>query len=126
MWTRVFLRVAGYIRFSLDKQLIGSVDTGAGFYARGHFSGYNPWINGSLNAPFDQEFYFLINLAVGGTNGYFPDEGNANGKPWRNSSPTAKRDFWTGRQQWLPGWNFNAHSRITSAFRVDYIKVFAL
>ena len=30
----------------------------------------NPWVAGGRNAPFDQKFYFVINLAVGGTNGY--------------------------------------------------------
>ncbi|OJA16599.1 hypothetical protein AZE42_12376 [Rhizopogon vesiculosus] len=33
----------------------------------------NPWVNGTNATPFDQEFYLIINLAVGGTNGWFPD-----------------------------------------------------
>ena len=40
---------------------------------RGGYAGKNydnPWAAGGRNAPFDQEFYFVINLAVGGTNGY--------------------------------------------------------
>jgi hypothetical protein len=33
----------------------------------------NPWGQiGSQNAPFDQEFYLILNVAVGSTNGYFP------------------------------------------------------
>ena len=34
----------------------------------------NPWAKsaGNLNAPFDKDFYLILNLAVGGQNGYFP------------------------------------------------------
>ena len=32
----------------------------------------NLWANAGKAAPFDQEFYFIINLAVGGT-AYFSD-----------------------------------------------------
>lgn len=35
----------------------------------------NPWaVNGvtAQNAPFDQSFYLILNVAVGGTNGWFP------------------------------------------------------
>lgn len=31
----------------------------------------NPWKYGSTNAPFDQEFYLIINLACVGLNGFF-------------------------------------------------------
>lgn len=35
------------------------------------------------------QFYLIINLAVGGTNGFFPDGVyNPNPKPWSNNSPT--------------------------------------
>ncbi|KAJ7244254.1 hypothetical protein C8J57DRAFT_1242961 [Mycena rebaudengoi] len=33
----------------------------------------NPWVNGTKAAPFDQSFYLIMNVAVGGTNGWFPD-----------------------------------------------------
>ncbi|KAJ3267404.1 hypothetical protein HK104_005934 [Borealophlyctis nickersoniae] len=62
----------------------------------------NPWKNGGKNAPFDQEFYLILNVAVGGTKNFFPDK-IAN-KPWVNESPTAARDFWNARDQWLPTW----------------------
>jgi beta-glucanase (GH16 family) len=52
--------------------------------------------------PFDQDFYLIINVAVGGTNGWFED--GASGKPWVDGSPTAKNDFWNARNQWLPTW----------------------
>lgn len=45
----------------------------------------NPWLNGTKNAaPFDQDFYLIMNVAVGSTTGWFPDwQGN---KPWRNNA----------------------------------------
>ncbi|KAF3914192.1 Beta-glucanase [Dactylellina cionopaga] len=50
-----------------------------GFWQRGEFikanstDGSNPWRNARVKqaAPFDEEFYLLINVAVGATNGYF-------------------------------------------------------
>ena len=42
----------------------------------------------SLNDS-DIAFYLILNVAVGGTNGYFPD--NLGGKPWLDASPTAMK-----------------------------------
>lgn len=39
----------------MDNKLIGEISNGYGFYERGNFRRHNPWKNGSLNAPFDQE-----------------------------------------------------------------------
>lgn len=77
-----------------------------------------------MMAPFDQEvnsthtilyafeivillqFYFIINLTVGGTHGYFPDFKNTQStKPLIDTLPSAMKDFWTNRNQWLPTWN---------------------
>jgi hypothetical protein len=44
----------------------------------------NPWAEGSNATPFDQEFYLIMNVAVGGTNGWFPDR--AGNKPWLDNS----------------------------------------
>lgn len=45
----------------------------------------NPWVDGdSQSAPFDQPFYLIIDLAVGGTSGWFPD--GVGGKPWFDKS----------------------------------------
>jgi hypothetical protein len=34
------------------------------------------------------QFYFVLNLAVGGVNNFFPDDAeNPGGKPWLNTSP---------------------------------------
>lgn len=57
---------------------------------------------GRDQTPFDQEFYLIMNVAVGGTNGWFQD--GKSGKPWVDSSPTAKNDFWNSRDQWYPTW----------------------
>ncbi|KAI8852775.1 concanavalin A-like lectin/glucanase domain-containing protein [Chytridium lagenaria] len=44
------------------------------FYAKGKFPAgtADPWANGCSAAPFDQEFYLILNVAVGGTSTYFP------------------------------------------------------
>jgi hypothetical protein len=46
----------------------------------------DPWANAVDRnaAPFDQRFYLSLDVAVGGTNGFFPD--NAGGKPWLDKS----------------------------------------
>jgi len=63
----------------------------------------DPWSQtGRDQTPFDQEFYLILNVAVGGTNGWFED--GKSGKPWLDGSPTAKRDFWSQRNVWYPTW----------------------
>ena len=63
---------------------------------------YNPWINGDKNAPFDKEFYIIINLAVGGTNTYFPDD--EDNKPWKMSDDDAALKFWNNKDTWFDSW----------------------
>jgi beta-glucanase (GH16 family) len=54
----------------------------------------DPWKQGGKNAPFDEKFYLILNVAVGAQNGWFFDgEGN---KPWVDGSDFAVRDFWNG------------------------------
>ncbi|OAA60261.1 gram-negative bacteria-binding protein [Niveomyces insectorum RCEF 264] len=63
----------------------------------------NAWAQtGRPNTPFDTPFYLILNLAVGGTNGWFGD--NEDGKPWLDGSDRAKLDFWNARDQWQPTW----------------------
>jgi beta-glucanase (GH16 family) len=63
----------------------------------------DPWTQtGRDQTPFDQDFYLILNVAVGGTNGWFED--GKSGKPWVDQSPTAKNDFWNARNQWYPTW----------------------
>ncbi|KAI6854494.1 hypothetical protein D0864_15846 [Hortaea werneckii] len=73
----------------------------------------DPWSQtGRDSTPFDQDFYLIINVAVGGTNGWFED--GVNGKPWVDASPTAPRDFWNARDQWHPTWEDNGVMQIKS------------
>ena len=74
----------------------------------------NPWESGEKNAPFDREFFLILNLAVGGTNGYFPD---GYGKPWSDGNPHAINAFWDAHAQWSPTW--------TQPLAVDWVKVWS-
>ncbi len=63
------------ISFFIDNVSVGTINPGNGFWTYGNFasSGYpNPWDRGTTMAPFDQEFFIIMNLAVGGTN-FFDD-----------------------------------------------------
>jgi hypothetical protein len=73
----------------------------------------DPWsYTGRDSTPFDQDFYLILNVAVGGTNGWFKD--GASGKPWLDGSATAPRDFWDARDQWYPTWQKNGEMRVKS------------
>ncbi|TFK22849.1 concanavalin A-like lectin/glucanase [Coprinopsis marcescibilis] len=61
----------------------------------------NIWANGTKTAPFDQKFYLILDVGVGGTNGWFPDHPD---KPWYDRSPTAMLEFWRARELWMPTW----------------------
>lgn len=118
------------ITFSIDDVESGVVDVGQGFWNRGGFSDKNnidnPWRSGTIMAPFDKEFYMVMNLAVGGI-AYFPDDAeNEGGKPWNNHSPQPSTDFWNGRNQWLPTWNLDKDYSKDASMQVDYIKIWAL
>lgn len=81
----------------------------------------NPWIGGTNLAPFDQEFYVVISLKVGGIS-FYPDEAEnkAYSKPWSNLSKTAMADFWRAKNYWLKSW-----SGEDVEFQVDYVRVYA-
>lgn len=66
---------------------------------------------GRKQTPFDQEFYLIMNVAVGGTNGWFED--GQSGKPWVDSSPSAAKDFWTARDEWYPTWENNGQLEVS-------------
>lgn len=78
---------------------------------RGHFGSaivnhsalHDPWSQtGARNTPFDQDFYLILNVAVGGTNGYFSD--GVSSKPWGDASLTAPLEFWKAQPLWYPTW----------------------
>ena len=73
----------------------------------------NPWDGRGKIAPFDRRFYLIINLACGGTNGYFPD--GVGNKPWSDSASNAMDQFYDAKDQWYPTW--------TSPMAVDSVKV---
>ncbi len=73
----------------------------------------DPWSQtGRPATPFDQPFYLILNVAVGGTNGWFLD--GVDGKPWVDESPTAQKEFWDAKEQWYPTWQDNGQMRIQS------------
>jgi len=87
------------------------VDFNKPFWQKGDFpvadsngtSLIDPWSEtGENSTPFDEDFYLILNVAVGGTNGWFKD--GEQGKPWVDASTTAKKDFWDARDQWYPTW----------------------
>ncbi|KAI5809919.1 concanavalin A-like lectin/glucanase domain-containing protein [Peziza echinospora] len=92
-----------------------------GLWNRGQFPFTNangtkyldPWSQtGRRSTPFDQNFYLVLNLAVGGTNGWF--ENGVDGKPWVDGSPSAKKDFWEARGEWLKTWKNDGEMVIES------------
>jgi hypothetical protein len=76
----------------------------------------NPWSGRGNNAPFDQKFYLVFNVAVGGTNGYFPD--GIGNKPWTDSDANAVNSFWSAVDEWYPTWNGEE-----AALQIDWVKV---
>lgn len=101
-----------------DKNKIMTVNwTSTTFYERGNFAkvgAHNPWLGSSQGAPFDQEFYLILNVAVGSAGGYFPPGPE---RPWRNDE-FAMKSFWDSRAQWLPSWKGD-----DVAMQVDSVKV---
>lgn len=102
-----------YIYMYLDSRLLQVMYTkfAKPMWQRGDFPLANsngtafidPWSQtGRDSTPFDEPFYLILNVAVGGTNGWFED-GKA-GKPWVDGSPTAKLDFWQAKDTWYPTW----------------------
>ncbi|XP_050682164.1 beta-1,3-glucan-binding protein-like isoform X1 [Leptidea sinapis] len=119
-----------FLKFCIDNEEIGKAVPGTGgFWEYGKFNNndLNPWKYGTKMAPFDQKFYLIINVAVGGTNGYFPDSAtNPSPKPWKDSSTTAATDFWKSRDAWLPTWNLDKNNGWDASLQIDYVKVWAL
>ena len=71
----------------------------------------DPWsFTGNDATPFDEDFYLILNVAVGGTNGWFED--GKSGKPWVDASPTAKKQFWAAKDQWYPTWEENGQMTV--------------
>nr|AAP74223.1 beta-1,3-glucanase [Pseudocardium sachalinense] len=70
-------------------------------------------------APFDKQFYLILNVAIAGTNGFFPDNWTYDQqKPWFSNSPTELQDFWNARFQWLQTWHGD-----DVAMECDYVEM---
>lgn len=116
------------ITFFVDEVENGRVEAGEGFWQRAGFDQTgrdNPWKRShNVIAPFDQEFYIIINTAVGGT-AFFSDNlrNEGSNKPWSNDSPNAATNFWDGRESWLPTWNMDTED---SHLQVEHVRVWAL
>ncbi len=66
------------------------------FYTRGGWKTFdNPWKNAPNSAPFDQDFFLILNVAVGGVSDFFPD--NVGRKPWKDSDPHAVNAFYADK-----------------------------
>lgn len=63
------------------------------------------------------DFYLILNVAIGGTNGWFADE--VANKPWVDGSPTAPYDFWAAKNQWYSTWPTDS----TRGMTIDYVKM---
>ncbi|XP_065346175.1 beta-1,3-glucan-binding protein-like [Cloeon dipterum] len=112
------------ITFTVDDKVIGSVSPpSGGFWHIGNFSenpgGTNIWQNGEYLAPFDRDFFFVLNVAVGGTFFSSAYKNKDYPRPWYLQDKHPLRDFWSKRDLWYPTWD-----PIESSLRVDYIRVY--
>lgn len=111
--------------FLVDDKVLGVEPHGESWFKRAGFKKgtENIWAKGSPMAPFDEEFFLIFSMAIGGVK-YFSDSAkNMHGKkPWNNGDiKNAQMNFWRGREQWLPTWQNG-----NSAMLVDYVRVWAL
>jgi len=122
------------MKFFVDGKEILHVDPGAnGFWGLGEFDqlghGHfdNPWAGRGKMAPFDQEFYIIMNVAVGGI-AYFPDHlvNSPYPKPWSDHQGHAATDFWNAKNKWLPTWRLDHNNGEDAAMQVKYVKVWKL
>ena len=107
-----------------DKEVHNMKTEDGGLWHKFNFNGENLWINGTKLAPFDQHFYLVISLRVGGIS-FFPDDDQAQNKPhrkpWKNSSDKAAADFWNSNEDWLESWKEN-----DTDLQIDYVRIYAL
>jgi beta-glucanase (GH16 family) len=83
----------------------------------------NPWTAGTRLAPFDEPFFLLLDLSVGGLDGFFPDDGVNRGglmeyaKPWSNNDDyvEAMQKFYEARSGWSSTWN---------SMQVDFVRIY--
>jgi len=110
-----------HMRFTVDGQEVTSIyPPNGGFFELGQFPNDvgNPWTQAPNKrmAPFDQNFHFVLNTAVGGD--FFP---LTNERPWPDYSQQAYLDFMNAINSWKPSWGGD-----DSAMKIDYIRVYAV
>lgn len=91
--------------FDNESNVVLSYPIGESFWKMGgwpspHWA--NPWEGRGNVAPFDRRFYLIIEVAVGGVSGYFPD--GVGNKPWTNADPHSSNAFYNAKDQWFPTW----------------------
>ena len=121
-WTEDFIRI--YVDTRLDAMLTIKIQGkgGKSFWDRGDYPQTaqngssqvvveNVWEEkgGNNAAPFDQPFYLILDLAVGGTSGWFPD--SVGGKPWYDGSNSAMREFAEAQSTWYSSWPSSTDDR---------------
>lgn len=133
--TYTFEWTSSFMRISVDSRLHAMLDLSVSkqsFWDRGDFPSTaqngstetvvdDIWEGQPNSAPFDQEFYLIIDLAVGGTSGWFPD--NVGGKMWFDGSATAMTDFASAQDTWYATWPTNDDDR---AFRIKSVNMWSL
>ena len=69
------------------------------------------------------KFYLIINVAVGGTNGFFPDGVSNEGypKPWNNKDSNGPEKFWKAKNKWYPTWKGD-----DAAMQIESVRIWQL
>ena len=121
MWTKDRL----YTYIDSEDNIVLDVDmSDSDFFTKGGWANQeNPWkFEEDMNAPFNREFYLIFNVAVGGTNGYFPS--TCAGKPYDDTDPHAPNTFFDNLNDWYPSWNYPASH--DAAMKIDSVRVWSL
>ncbi|EEP77314.1 conserved hypothetical protein [Uncinocarpus reesii 1704] len=107
-WSQDYLFT--YIDSPLQQVMYWKFKEDETMWQQGHFEGVtvnssllvDPWSQtGNPSTPFDQPFYLILNVAVGSTNGWFPD--GLGKKPWTDAGLAAS-DFYQSRDTFYPTW----------------------
>lgn len=105
-----------------DSQRVMQVHFNESFWVRGGWDKnphlHNPWQGQAIHAPFDQKFYLVLNVAVGGAHGYFPN--GIGDKPWTDGTNTEMRDFNNALPRVLQTWDLQG---VESAMAVKSVRV---
>ena len=80
----------------------------------GGFEGKNIYQDGNIMAPFDEEFYFILETAPGVN---WPFSASCiPSRPWDPNSEDPAKQFWEAREEWISSW--------AQPFLIDYVRVY--